>query len=263
MPCCPRSAARMALAKACDLGGLLEENGISLLGASAASLTLIDNPTAFTRLTTDLGLATPSGKSTDSLPDAETIAEAIGYPVFVRAAGLTGPLRHGIAFNVEELRLLVSGGQLPSDRCGDVRIEQALSGYREVEVELLRDADNRMMVVGMAENMDPVGIHSGDSVAVLPPLTLGKPTCRQIEAAACKLAQQIGVTGSMHVKFGVGPARITAGPGRQPVVFPHECLLFQSLRHRPGRHQRPSLSGHRVGRGPFRSGTSYLGSDGR
>jgi carbamoyl-phosphate synthase large subunit len=57
---------------------------------------------------------------------------------------------------------------------GDLRIEQALSGYREVEVELLRDADNRMLVVGMAENMDPVGIHSGDSMAVLPPLTLGE-----------------------------------------------------------------------------------------
>jgi carbamoyl-phosphate synthase large subunit len=202
----PTVGGPMAMAKTCDLGSLLQDNGISLLGASAASLTLIDNPTAFARLTTDLGLSAPSGKSTDSLPDAETIAETIGYPVFVRAAGLTGPLRHGIAFNVEELRLLVSGGQLPSDRCGDVRIEQALSGYREIEVELLRDADNRMMVVGMAENMDPVGIHSGDSVAVVPPLTLGKPTCRQIETAACKLAQKIGVTGSMHVKFGVEPS---------------------------------------------------------
>ena len=197
--------AAMALAKACDLDGLLEENDIRLLGASATSLTLTDNPTAFTHLMADLGLATPAGQSTDSLSDAAAIAEAIGYPVFVRTADPAGPQRHGIAFNVEELRLLVSGGRLPADTLGDLRIEQALSGYREVEVELLRDVDNRMLIVGMAENMDPVGIHSGDSIAVLPPLTLGERSCRQIEAAARQLAQQIGVAGAFHAKFGVGP----------------------------------------------------------
>lgn len=195
----------MTLAKAFNLDGLLEENGIRLLGASATSLDLIENPTAFARMMADLGLATPSGQSTNSLSDAEEIAEDIGYPVFLRAADPAGTLRHGIAFNVEELRLLVSGGRLPADTVGDVRIEQALSGYREVEVDLLRDADNRMLVVGMAENMDPVGIHSGDSMAVLPPFTIGEQTCRQIEAAAHKLAQQLRVTGALHVKFGVGP----------------------------------------------------------
>jgi carbamoyl-phosphate synthase large subunit len=196
----------MALANACDRGGLLEKNGIRLLGASATSLALIENPAAFTGMMADLGLATPAGQSTDSLSDAAAIAETIGYPVFLRAADPDGPLRHGIAFNVEELRQLISGGRLPADTFGEVHIEQALSGYREVEVDLLRDADNRMLVVGMAENMDPVGIHSGDSMAVLPPLTLGEGARRQIEAAARKLAQQIRVTGALQVKFGVGPA---------------------------------------------------------
>ena len=196
----------MALAKAYDRGGLLEENGIRLLGASETSLALVENPAVFTRMMADLGLSTPAGQSTDSLSDAAALAETIGYPVFVRAADPAGALRHGIAFNVEELRLLISGGRLPADTFGDVRIEQALSGYREVKVDLLRDADNRMLVVGMAENMDPVGIHSGDSMAVLPPLTLGEQTCRQMEAAARKLAQQIGVTGALHMKFAVGPA---------------------------------------------------------
>ena len=195
----------MALAKACDLGGLLEDNGIRLLGASATSLALVDNATAFTHLIADLGLTAPPGQSTDSLSDAAAIAETIGYPVFIRTADPAGSLRHGIAFNVEELRLLVAGGRLPADTFGDLRIEQALSGYREVEVELLRDADNRMLVVAMAENMDPVGIHSGDSVAVVPPLTIGEKTYHRIEAAARKLAQEIRVTGSLHVKFGVGP----------------------------------------------------------
>ena len=173
----------------------------------------------------------------------------------MRAADPAGPLRHGIAFNVEELRLLISGGRLPADTFGELRIEQALSGYREVEVDLLRDADNRMLVVGMAENMDPVGIHSGDSMAVLPPLTLGEQNCRQIEAAARKLAQKLRVTGTLQVKFGVGPAADQLMVlSVNPWFSPFECLLFQSLRRRSGRHQRPSLPGSSVGRGPGRRG---------
>lgn len=196
----------MVLAKACGRSGLLKDNGIQLLGATERSFSLIDNPSAFFDVVNDLGLAAPNGQSTDSVSDAAAIAEAIGYPVFVRAADPAGPLRQGIAYNVEELRLLASGGRLPSEKVGRLRIEQALSGYREVEVELLRDADNRVQVVGMAENMDPVGIHSGDSAAVIPPATLGEQIRRQIETAACKLAGQIPVTGALNVKFAVGPA---------------------------------------------------------
>ncbi len=196
----------MRLANACNRSGLLKDNGIGLLGATDRSLALIDNPSAFFDVVNNLGLASPDGQSSDRVSDAAAIAEAIGYPVFVRAANPAGELRQGIAYNVEELRLLASGGRLPSEKLGGLRIEQALSGYREVEVELLRDADNRVQVVGMAENMDPVGIHSGDSAAVIPPVTIGEETRRQIEAAACKLAGQIRMIGAFNVKFAVGTA---------------------------------------------------------
>ncbi|MBR9984718.1 MAG: carbamoyl-phosphate synthase large subunit [Desulfosarcina sp.] len=196
----------MRLANACDRSGLLKENGIQLLGATDKSLSLIDNPSAFFDVVNDLGLAAPDGQTTDSVSDAAAIAETIGYPVFVRAADPAGALRQGIAYNVEELRLLASGGRLPSEKVGGLRIEPALSGYREVEVELLRDADNRVQVVGMAENMDPVGIHSGDSAAVIPPVTIGEESRRQMAAAACKLASHIGVIGTLNVKFAVGAA---------------------------------------------------------
>lgn len=194
----------LLLAKACCLVGLLKANGIRLLGATERSLTLIDDPSAFFDLLSDLDLAAPNGQSTDSVSDAAAIAETIGYPVFVRAADPTGALRQGIAYNVEELRMLGSGGRLPSDKVGRLRIEQALSGYREVEVELLQDAENRVQVVGMAENMDPVGIHSGDSAAVIPPVTIGEEAHRLIEAAARKLAGRMRVTGALNVKFAVG-----------------------------------------------------------
>ncbi|MEE4111485.1 MAG: carbamoyl-phosphate synthase large subunit [Desulfobacteraceae bacterium] len=194
----------MRLAKACDRSGLLIDNGIRLLGATGTSLTLIDNPSALFEVVNDLGLPAPDGQTTDGVSDAAAIAEAIGYPVFVRATDPTGALRQGVAYNVEELRQLAADGRLPSEKVGGLRIERALSAYREVEVELLRDADNRMQVVGMAENMDPVGIHSGDSAAVIPPVTIGEETCRLMGAAAGKLAGQIGVIGSLNVKFAVG-----------------------------------------------------------
>ncbi|WP_372681539.1 carbamoyl-phosphate synthase large subunit [Desulfosarcina sp.] len=196
----------MRLANVCTRSGLLEENGIQLLGATDKSLELIDNPSAFFDVAKDLGLAAPDGQTTDSVSDAAAIAETIGYPVFVRAADPAGAMRQGIAYNVEELRLLASGGRLPSEKVGGMRIERALSGYREVEVELLRDADNHVEVVGMAENMDPVGIHSGDSAAVIPPVTIGDESRRQMEAAACKLAGQIRMVGALNVKFAVGTA---------------------------------------------------------
>ncbi len=196
----------LRLAKACSLVGLMKANGIRLLGATERSLTLIDDPSAFFDLLSDLDLAAPNGQSTDSVSDAAAIAETIGYPVFVRAADPAGALRQGIAYNVEELRMLASSGRLPSEKVGRLRIEQALSGHREVEVELLRDADNRVHVVAMAENLDPVGIHSGDSAAVIPPVTIEDETRRQIEAAAFKLAARIRVVGALNVKFAVGAA---------------------------------------------------------
>ncbi len=195
----------LRLAKAFVQTSLLKNNGIRLLGTSEKTLALIDDPSALYGVVSQLGLAAPEGQSADSISDAAAIAEKIGYPVFVRAVEPAGPQRYGIAFNVEELRLLVSGGRLPSGTMGSIRIEQALSGYREIEVELLRDGDNRMQLVGMAENMDPVGIHSGDSAIVLPPMTIEAQTRQQIESAACKLAERTGVIGAVHMKFALAP----------------------------------------------------------
>ncbi|MGD9308792.1 MAG: carbamoyl-phosphate synthase large subunit, partial [Desulfosarcina sp.] len=195
----------LAVAKSCHHSGLLADNGIRMLGASVASLDLIDNPMAVADLAEETGLAVPEGRSTHSVSQAAAIAESIGYPVFARIAGSGEPTRQGIAYNVEELRLLVSGGRLPSDAPVFCRIEQALSGYREIELELLHDGNDRVQVVAMAENMDPVGIHSGDSMAVIPPQTIDQETRRQIDAAAVNLARHIRGSGNLHLKFAVGP----------------------------------------------------------
>jgi carbamoyl-phosphate synthase large subunit len=198
--------AALRLAKSCLQNGFLKDNGVRLLGASASSLALIDDPEAFFQAADELGITTPQGRIADNVADAAAIAEAMEYPVFVRALDPAGVLRQAIAYNVEELRTLASVGRLPRDPVGSLRIENALTGCREIEVELLRDAADHIKVVALAENMDPVGIHSGDSLAAIPALTIDAQTRGEIEAAAGKLAAKLATTGSLHLKFAWSPA---------------------------------------------------------
>jgi carbamoyl-phosphate synthase large subunit len=193
----------LQVAKALADSGLLNDCGIRLLGVSAACLALIDDPGAFSEMAAKVGLSVPDGRNSTNISDAAAQAERIGYPVFVRAAEPGGALRHGTAFNVEELRQLVAGGRLPSDTTGRFRVETALSGCLEVEVAVLRDSANGLQVAAMAENLDPVGIHSGDSTAVTPPQTIDRQTLDQIEKAASALAEKAGVTGIVNFKIAV------------------------------------------------------------
>lgn len=195
----------LSLAKALSKNGLLDQHAVRLLGVSKKALAWIDDPTTFFAAVDQLGLTAPVGQSTDSLAEATTIAEGIGYPVFVRTAESSGRVRYGMAYNVEELRTISAGGRLPSDVTGRFRIEPALAGHREIELELLRDGDNQMRIIGMAENVDPVGIHSGDSVVVIPPTLPAPSVRRQIEAAAFKLAEASDVVGAMHMKVAMAP----------------------------------------------------------
>ncbi|MGA6925236.1 MAG: carbamoyl-phosphate synthase large subunit [Desulfosarcina sp.] len=197
--------AALSLAKALSNNGLLDDHAVRLLGVSKKTLAWVDDPTTFFEAVDQLGLAAPVGQSTGNLAEAAAIAEGIGYPVFVRTAESSGRVRHGIAYNVEELRAIATGGRLPSDVTGRFRIEPALSGHREIEVALLRDGHNHMRITGMAENLDPVGIHSGDSVVVIPPATIAPSIRRQIEAAAFKLAEAAEVVGAVHIKVAVAP----------------------------------------------------------
>jgi len=195
----------MGLAKALVDAGLMKEKGIRLLGPTPETLALMGDPSALFDCAGQLGLPTPNGRCVTRMAAAAAAAEAIGYPVFVRAAPLADRLRQGIVYNVEELRQLVSAGRLPSEEIDPLRIEEVLSGHREVEAELLRDANNRLQPVAVAENMDPAGIHSGDSIAAIPPLTLDAATCRQIFDTACKVAEGMGAIGILQVKFAVAP----------------------------------------------------------
>ncbi len=195
----------MSLTKTLVQSGLLERTGVRLLGVRDETLALIDDPAAFHDAVSRLGLATPQRQFADQVSDAAAAAEKMGYPVFVRTSGPSDPQRYGIVYNVEELRSRLTGRRLAPAAIRAFCIEQALTGYREIEVVVLRDAANRMMIVALAENVDPVGIHSGDSTTVIPAATIGPQTRLAIEQAAFQIAEHAGVSGSVHLKFAVAP----------------------------------------------------------
>ena len=182
--------------------GIFKGTNAVLAGLSENAILAVDDPTVFCDTVKSLGLAATKGISTESIADAVEGAERIGYPVFARACHPGGTLRYGIVYNVEELRSLIAGGRLPFEREGLYRVERALAGHTEIEVELLRDSEGRI-ALSMAENIEPVGIHSGDSTAVTPPVSIGESTRKKIEGAACRLANAFDVKGAMHVKFAV------------------------------------------------------------
>jgi len=186
--------------------GILDDMHIRLIGVSSASLAQVNDPGAFSDMVAKAGLPTPKGQNCKTIADAQALAESFGYPVFFRAAEHGGVLRHGIVFNVEELRQIATGGRLPSDIAGRFRVETALSGYLEIEVSVLRDSANGIRIAGLIENLDPVGIHSGDSTAVTPAQTISPTILERIEKTAMILAEKTDVIGIVSFKFAVRPA---------------------------------------------------------
>jgi carbamoyl-phosphate synthase large subunit len=213
--------------------GILQEHGIGLAGASAASLALVDNPGAFAEMAAKAGLFTPKGRNCETIADAQTLAETFGYPVFFRAAEQGGAVRYGIVFNVEELRQIATGGRLPSDITGRFRVEAALSGYREIEVAVLRDSANGMQIAGVIENLDPVGIHSGDSTAVAPAQTIASPMLGRIEDAAMTLAEKADITGIVSFKFAVQPATEALLPLAMDIGYSRPTAFLAKARALP------------------------------
>ena len=213
-------------ASALAASGALDNLGIELLGVAAKSLVLVDDPGAFPKMAEAAGWPGPRGQNGNLTADVEALAEKFGYPVFVRSVEPGGVQRHGIAFNVDELHLITAGGRLPSDITGRFRVETALSGYMEIEVTVLRDGSNAMQIAGMAENLDPVGIHSGDSTAVTPVRSIDSALLGKIENAALALTEKAGITGSVSFKFAVHaktgeilPLAVDMGYGRSAAFF--------------------------------------------
>ena len=184
--------------------GVLKECGVELLGTSSESIAKAEDRELFKNLCQSIGEPVIPSRITYSIEEAEKAAEEIGYPVVLRPAFTLGGTGGGFADNVEELRE-IGLNAFKLSPVHQVLIEKSVKGYKEIEFEVMRDsADNAITICGM-ENIDPVGVHTGDSVVVAPILSLNEKDLKMLNDSAIKLIKELKIEGGCNVQFALNP----------------------------------------------------------
>ena len=184
--------------------GVLDKYGVKVIGVNLDAIERGEDREIFKETMQKLGIDTPRSGICHSIEGAEKIAEEIGYPLVVRPAYTMGGQGGGFCYNVEELRTIVANG-LDLSITHQCLIEESILGWEELEVEVVRDAKNQMIAICFIENIDAVGIHTGDSFCSAPFLTIDKALEEKLKAMAFKIVENIGVIGGTNVQFAHNP----------------------------------------------------------
>ena len=192
------------LAMALAEDGTLEKYGVRLLGTSAESIRKAEDRQGFKDTMETIGQPCVTSKVVESVEDAVAFTKEIGLPVIVRPAYTLGGTGGGIAYSMEELREIASNG-IRLSRVGQVLIERCISGWKEIEYEVLRDGAGNVITVCSMENMDPVGVHTGDSIVVAPSQTLADKEYQMLRSAALDIISALEIEGGCNVQFALKP----------------------------------------------------------
>src|SRR5256714_262223 len=193
------------LAMALSQRGVLEANGAELIGASAEAIRTAEDREMFKTAMTEIGLATPSSGFAYTLEEAVQVGEEVGFPVIVRPSFILGGGGTGIASNADELRDIAATG-LAASPITEILIERSIAGWKEYELEVMRDRVDNCVVVCSIESLDPMGVHPGDSITGAPAQTLSDVEYQHMRAAAFACIRRIGVdTGGSNIQFAVDP----------------------------------------------------------
>ncbi|GFO96002.1 carbamoyl-phosphate synthase large subunit, partial [groundwater metagenome] len=184
--------------------GVLEKYGVKILGVQADAIERGEDRIAFKETMNKLGIEVPRSEATLSVEGAEKIAEDIGYPVVVRPAYTMGGTGGGFAYNVEELRTIAARG-IAASLIGQVLIEESVLGWEELELEVVRDAGNNKVTVCFIENVDAMGVHTGDSFCTAPMLTINKELQERLQEYSYRIVEAIGVIGGTNIQFAHDP----------------------------------------------------------
>jgi len=203
----PTMGGQTALNTALDLvrEGVLEKYGVEMIAASRAAIDMAEDRELFRNAMREIGLETAQSQIARSLDEALAIAAELGYPVVVRPSFTMGGSGGGIAYNREELETIVARG-LDASPTGEVLLEESVIGWKEFEMEVVRDHKDNCIIVCSIENLDPMGVHTGDSITVAPALTLTDKEYQRMRDASIAVLRKIGVdTGGSNVQFAVSP----------------------------------------------------------
>jgi carbamoyl-phosphate synthase large subunit len=185
--------------------GVLEKYGVELIGAKARAIKVAEDRKEFGDAMRRIGLKTPEGRTAVSLIGALEIATETGFPAIIRPSFTLGGSGGGVAYNREEFEDIVKRG-LAASPVHQVLIERSLLGWKEFELEVMRDYADNVVIVCSIENIDPMGIHTGDSITVAPAMTLTDREYQVMRDAACAVIREIGVeAGGCNIQFAVNP----------------------------------------------------------
>ena len=184
--------------------GVLAEYDVELLGTKLEAIKRSEDREEFKDTMQALGEPIPESTIITDIKDAFAFATKVGFPVIVRPAYTLGGTGGGIVHNVDELHTIVSLG-LKVSRIGQVLIEQSVAGWKEIEVEVMRDRADNCIIICSMENMDPMGIHTGDSIVFAPVQTLTNKEFQMLRSAAIKIIRKLEVEGGCNIQFGLDP----------------------------------------------------------
>src|SRR3982750_3655600 len=204
----PTMGGQTALNTALDLvrEGVLARHGVELIAASREAIDMAEDRELFKNAMKEIGLECPRAAVAHTLPQAFEIQQTVGFPCVIRPSFTMGGSGGGIAYNREEFEQIVERG-LDASPTGEVLIEESVIGWKEFEMEVVRDRNDNCIIVCSIENLDPMGIHTGDSITIAPALTLTDKEYQIMRDASIAVLREIGVeTGGSNVQFAVNPA---------------------------------------------------------
>ena len=184
--------------------GFLEEHNVKLIGTTAETIFKAEDRQAFKDTMEKIGEPCAASQVVNTVEDGIKFTNTIGYPVVLRPAFTLGGSGGGIAHNEQELIDILSNG-LRLSRVGEVLVERCIAGWKEVEYEVMRDANGNCITVCNMENIDPVGVHTGDSIVVAPSQTLGDKEYQMLRSSALNIIDELKITGGCNVQYALNP----------------------------------------------------------
>ena len=184
--------------------GILDRFGVKVIGVEIDAIERGEDRIAFKETMAKLGIEVAKSTAVYSVEDAETVAADLGYPVVVRPAYTMGGTGGGLVYNVEELRAVASRG-IAASLIGQILIEESVLGWEELELEVVRDAKNQMITVCFIENVDAMGVHTGDSYCTAPMLTISEELQKKLQDYSYRIVEAIRVIGGTNIQFAHDP----------------------------------------------------------
>jgi len=202
----PNLGGQSALNLASELAkaGILDKYGVRVIGVQIDAIERGEDRTAFKNTMNSLGIEMPESEAVYTVEDAEAAAAKLGYPVVIRPAYTMGGTGGGLVYNVEELRTVAARG-ISVSLVGQILVEESVLGWEELELEVVRDAKNQMITVCFIENVDAMGVHTGDSYCTAPMLTIDKELQDRLQKYSYDIVEAIQVIGGTNIQFAHDP----------------------------------------------------------